>query len=179
MHTCEFLDPCAPAGHGQLPPLCRDPGRRVHPLHWIRALHLAGNCVHPDRSDPQRETRCVTRSIKCSSKSDQRIHATSVECMRKWLRTYIYIYRLRVLWIFYGSEIILVLHFNAHIRAIYSKQFGLCCNLNFAVAVRRFVLLSERIAQYFRIYLVERCALGIIYTIPSLQTQYMRCKIEY
>lgn len=59
---------------------------------------------------------------------------------------------------------------------MYSKQFGLCCNLNFAVAVRRFVLLSERIVQYFRIYLVERCALGIIY-IPSLQTRYMRNQI--
>lgn len=76
MHTCEFLDPCAPAGHGQLPLLCRDPGWHVH-----LCIEL-GRCISPEiastRTDlipGEKHGVCHEINKVRSSKSDERIHA--------------------------------------------------------------------------------------------------------
>jgi len=62
------------------------------------------------------------------------------------------VYWLRVQWIFYEPEIILVLNTRTRTHRVFETiLIVLLYNLNFVLAVCRFVLLSKRI-EYSRIY---------------------------
>lgn len=148
-HTCEFLI-CA------RPLLCRDP--ETTRLHWIRTLHLAGNCVHPDWFDSRRGTRC--REIASRNRTSTR-HAESVfenhcECT--------------ACTIVHETEIILVLRLNTRTRTIYSKQLWLCYNLNLALAEFVVSYYSPNVLRLGFPHLSLRCMLDIIYSIFSLCT---------
>jgi len=90
------------------------PGQRVH-----LCIELGMRCISPEIASTRTdliagEKHDVTRSIKCASQNQTRVcRDESVECIRKWLR--IYVYRLRAQWILHGSEIILVLYLTLRI----------------------------------------------------------------